>query len=165
MHTTARRWAQAVAPLLICALALTATPAAAEDADQKTPRDKAAITSLQTFKNANTGECLDHSFQYGLRTITCYYNEWQTWNVWTNGPYVVLQNSSTGQCLYETWYGAPAATGCDWGNNDFQWLPIGVGSGGRIILTNRSTRSCLDDTRRSGLRVVTCENKLSHLWS
>ncbi|MGH3942591.1 MAG: RICIN domain-containing protein [Pseudonocardiaceae bacterium] len=53
--------------------------------------------SVQTFRNENTGWCLDDSVEFGLRTYGCNYGPHQQWNVraWADGTRQ-LRNVATG---------------------------------------------------------------------
>lgn len=82
--------AQAVTPAHAPAITHSATP--------KTPLPPVN----EVLRNLATGQCIDDSFAYGLRAISCNGLSYQVW-AWTNfnGGYgrSPFQNQNTGRCM------------------------------------------------------------------
>jgi hypothetical protein len=55
--------------------------------------------SNRFLRNVATGRCLDDS-EFGLRTLNCYYNDYQAWI-----PNTDIRNRHTGNCLDDSSYG------------------------------------------------------------
>ncbi|MEV0374956.1 RICIN domain-containing protein [Streptomyces sp. NPDC050636] len=140
MRTALRRWPRIAAALLLGAgLGLTAAPAQA--GQQAPPRTSA----VQAFKNGESLNCLDYSYRYSARTMPCWGNDWQKWDVQGLGNgYFLLKNVATGQCLKETLAGAVDGEPCTVHDNDYQWRSLYLH--GYVLLINKSTGGCMSDS-------------------
>ncbi|MER5311527.1 RICIN domain-containing protein [Streptomyces sp. NPDC002773] len=151
-----RTMASAVVLAAACSLT-TASPAPASPATEQ-------AAPLQTFQNVYTGLCLDDSQEAGLRTLRCHGDAWQKWEVHrVDNAYAVLQNVVTADCLVDEggWAGSLKTAPCDRQSRHQQWLAVGVGP--NLVLGNRATGQCLDDSEQ-GVRTFTCNNSSYQLW-
>ncbi|MFE6225347.1 hypothetical protein [Streptomyces sp. NPDC057854] len=152
---------------LACAVLVTAaytlTTAASAPA---APRETASATAapLQTYRNVQTDLCLDDSHEAGLRTFGCNGDAYQKWLVHrVDNAYVALESLVTVDCLVDEgdWAGSLKTVPCDHQSHHQQWLA--VKSGPNVILTNRATRQCLDDSEQ-GVRTFPCNDTAHQLW-
>lgn len=60
------------------------------------------------IQNMETGRCLDHSNEYGLRTLTCTGVGYQRWTVVDLGNGIEIRNAMTGACLDDSGLGLRA---------------------------------------------------------
>ncbi|OFE10896.1 hypothetical protein A5N83_00215 [Rhodococcus sp. 1139] len=60
------------------------------------------------IQNMSTTRCLDHSNEYGLRTVNCNAGAYQTWRVVTFSGGIEVQNFGTGKCLDDSNLGVRA---------------------------------------------------------
>ncbi|MGQ0777644.1 MAG: RICIN domain-containing protein [Pseudonocardiales bacterium] len=102
--------------------------------------------SVQTFRNENTGWCLDDSVEFGLRTYGCNYGRHQQWNVraWADGTRQ-LRNVATGGCILDTRSIGIGIARCD-STRSQSWYVGEVPDGG-IRFINESPNYCLGDDR------------------
>ncbi|MFD6347753.1 ricin-type beta-trefoil lectin domain protein [Streptomyces roseolus] len=149
------------AALVTAAYALTTAPSA-----PAAPREAASATAapLQTYQNVHTGLCLDDSHEAGLRTFGCNGDAYQKWLVHrVDNAYAVLESLVTVDCLVDEggWAGSLKTVPCDHQSHHQQWLA--VGSGPNIVLKNRATDQCLDDSEQ-GVRTFPCNHSAHQLW-
>lgn len=114
-----------------------------------------AADSVQTFRNGSTGECLDDSDLYWVRTYGCNPGPNQQWTVhsWADGT-IRLQNIETGLCIGD-WSGPERQT-CD--DSRMQSWFVHHWPDGGITFINQSSDLCLDDSADFGLRTFPCSD-------
>lgn len=114
----------------------------------------ASADSVQTFRNGATGDCLDDSAAYDLRTFTCNGLNYQQWtvHVWGDGTRR-LENVQTGNCVYDSDEVVMEAA-CDSSQHE-SWYVTHWADGGATF-ENQATGMCLDDSSDYGLRTYPC---------
>ncbi|CAL9650676.1 RICIN domain-containing protein [Streptomyces sp. enrichment culture] len=152
---------------LTCAVLLTAAYALTSASSAPASDTRAGLSTaapLQTYQNVSTGLCLDDSHEAGLRTFSCNGDAYQKWFVHrVDNAYAVLESLVTADCLVDEggWAGSLKTVPCDHQSHHQQWLAVGVGR--NIILSNRATDQCLDDSEQ-GVRAFPCNNSAHQLW-
>lgn len=113
--------------------------------------------------SAQTGECLDDSFTYGLRTVPCNGSDYQKWIQYDihNGVFR-LQNKHTGECLDDSNSYGLRTVPCN--GTDYQVWHSGNGKYQMITFINLFTDRCLDYSAAYGLRSFPCNGTWYQTW-
>jgi len=107
-----------------------------------------AADAIQTFRNRNSGMCLDDSVDFSVRQFTCNNTEYQRWTVHVYGDGTRrLANRATGRCLGAQRSGSGVSLvsgGCE-ATPAKSWIVERLSNGVRFI-TESTGSHCLSDT-------------------
>lgn len=146
--------------LAIAACAAFAMPALSVPAAQAAAPgtgDIGIYDTINTFKNLNTGRCLDSIAIDWHQTYTCLYDAPQQWrvHVWADGTRRLESVSRPNYCLDDSAGGGLRVySPCN--DLTYQSWWIDRNSDGSITFRNQATGNCLDDSDAFGLRTFTC---------
>ncbi|RJQ66489.1 hypothetical protein D5S17_35270 [Pseudonocardiaceae bacterium YIM PH 21723] len=118
--------------------------------------------NIQTFKNLDTGLCLDDTPEGGLRTFTCNNTVPQKFRVRSDGRIVELRSERTKLCVDDTREANIRHWTCN--NTDAQRWSVTRYPDKSISFRNLDTGLCMDDTREAGLRHFVCNGTPAQRW-
>lgn len=173
----ASRWAFAAAGAAIGVLlallalpALNGSPAAPpaqgsaaelQNADKSPSNVRKPPPTARIFVSRTTGNCLDDSLDYGLRSFKCNHLPYQWWTVHSlSDGSRQLRNQASGRCIADTSTGLRIQ---DCTTSPAQRWTLNAGSGEAIAVKNTVTGHCLDDSN-AGLRTLPCASTRHQAW-
>lgn len=149
--------------IVVLAAAVAALFAAAAPAVASTlPRSEAGVLAVQTFRNQQSGRCLDDSFAYGPRPFGCNNLDFQRWTVINYGSDSRgLRNVNTGRCLAaDRTNSVYAAVECGT-SMEAVWV-VRRWADGTVEFRNQAWGGCLEDT--VWLRAANCDQSREQSW-
>ncbi|MEV4950134.1 RICIN domain-containing protein [Streptomyces sp. NPDC053755] len=117
---------------------------------------------VNTFQNQETGRCIDHTNEGGLRAFPCNNTNAQKWYVksWGDGTRR-FQNVLTGKCIDDSNVGFRVL---DCNDGVFQSWFVKRWNDGTLELKNQGTNRCMDDTVAGGFRTWDCNASPAQSW-
>ncbi|WP_221358035.1 helix-turn-helix domain-containing protein [Streptomyces beigongshangae] len=113
------------------------------------------------FVSRTTGNCLDDSLDYGLRSFKCNHLPYQWWTVRSlSDDSRQLRNQATGRCLADTRTGLRIQ---DCTVSPAQRWTLNAGGDEAVTVKNTVTGHCLDDSD-AGLRTLPCTGTRHQAW-
>lgn len=117
----------------------------------------ASAATVRSYKNVETGYCLDSNAARAVYTYTCNTGNYQNWSVSVGGSsYATFKNVATGKCLDTNTSRDVYTYTCNGGS--FQkWSVYNVNSTTRVF-RNKATGYCLDSNRDRYVYTYGCNN-------
>lgn len=160
----------AAAGVLLALLALNGSPAAPpaqgsvaelQNEDESSSNVRKPPPTARIFVSRTTGNCLDDSLDYGLRSFKCNHLPYQWWTVRSlSDGSRQLRNQATGRCIADTSTGLRIQ---DCTTSPAQRWTLNAGSDEAITVKNTVTGHCLDDSN-AGLRTLLCTSTRHQAW-
>lgn len=133
------------------------TPAEAASA----PGDITA-SSTQTFKNQAHGGCMDDKGGK-LWQRTCNGSNVQKWDVFHKDGNAILTNTSTGDCVIDTYQGLGTSSSCNYPHKQKEFR-VYHWNDGTISFQSMLTRECIDVDSDGDIGTRTCDKSKSQSW-
>ncbi|TDV56139.1 RICIN domain-containing protein [Actinophytocola oryzae] len=154
-------------PLLLGATTAQATtsvsPTDATGLTVAAPDSVLQVSEVRSFRNQATVQCVDESYDHGLRAFPCNGLGFQQWNVtvWSDATRE-LRNVATGRCVDHSFDYGLRAIPCN-GLGFQRWIQTPMPNGG-VMLQNQATHWCVDDSAQYGLRALSCNGLSFQTW-
>ncbi|SHG81355.1 RICIN domain-containing protein [Streptoalloteichus hindustanus] len=154
----------AVVVVLGVATLLTGVGTASATPDANDELKIAVAEAVNTFRNQETGRCIDDSNAHGLRAFGCNNLDFQRFQVtvWKDKTRE-FKNLNTNRCIDDSAAHGLRAFGCN--KSRFQSWWVTRWKDGTLEFRNQETGRCIDDSHPHGLRAFGCNKSRFQSWS